>query len=181
MQILLSSSSEKFIKTPRPRPYLPPLMACCMHNAWERYKITEFVMRIHLRYKSPRSHIHFNFKVHTPAQSHLIKHIKLKHESVTVRPWRPPRGDMGFPSHHFIPAIDLMWTWTICPALIAHVLLRSLIGGLHYRGICNSSRTACDSPDRGRVIGSFTAKWSWSPVKQKIWNSMTNPNSIHIQ
>lgn len=55
-------------------------------------------------------------------------------ETVAV-PW----GDMGFPSHHFIPGIDLMWTWTICPVLIAHVLLCSLIGGLQYREIHNKS------------------------------------------
>ena len=54
MQILLSSSTEKFIKTPWLCPYLSSLMACHMHNAWESYKFIDFVMRTHLCHKTQR-------------------------------------------------------------------------------------------------------------------------------
>lgn len=101
--------------------------------------------------------MHFTFKVGTLEWSHLIKHVKLNHVSMSVKPWWAPWGDAGFPTHHFVP--DLMWTWAICPVLIAHVLLCSVIGGLHYRGARNKSQCF---PSQQTVSYSFLDNgWMW--------------------
>lgn len=144
MQILLSSSTEKFIKTPWPYPYLSSLMACRMHNVWVSYKITDFVERIHLCYKTQTGIVNTLWHAFQFQSGNTC--IKSPDQTCQSEPWSSDSkavaaswGDSGFPPYHFILCIDLMWTWTICPVLIAHVLLCSLIGGLNYRGTHNKS------------------------------------------
>lgn len=71
-----------------------------------------------------------------------------------------PRGNPGFPPYHFVLSIDLMWTWTICPALIAHVLLCSLIGGLHYQG--THKKSLCFLSQQPVPYGFLDNGWMWA-------------------
>lgn len=110
---------------------------------------------------------------------------------MAMKPWHPMGGELGFPLRHFIPVIDWMWTWTICPMLIAHVLLCSPVGwvgcsteGPIIKSVCFLSTDRQQTSPSSFLI-MCECEWvlnflpnSWSVVRAQCANptAIQNPN-----
>lgn len=77
-----------------------------------------------------------------------------------------PGGELGFPPHHFITAIDWMWSWTIWSPLIAHVLysmqLANRVGwAVRTKKIDKRQAGGARAKENAVFWLSFFSSWSW--------------------
>lgn len=100
------------------------LMVCHMYNAWvqyENYQFRNVNPSVLPNREGSSKECLACISISKHLQWHLIVCQMPAHLSESTT--SVPRENLGVPLHHFIPGANLMWTCTICPMLITHVLL----------------------------------------------------------